>query len=99
MSCIVQESSGVLHKTATAQHRQPGRIERIRHNLVTAEARVRRIISLIVEMRAHGQDTQQAERLLHTHREFLALSREFLAREEIERQRAVIPQGNCQNGR
>lgn len=87
------------HNTAMTQQKHRDRIERIRHNLVRAEARVGRLISLIEEMRAHGQDTQQAERLLHTHREFLALSREFLAREEMERQHAVNPQGNYQNGR
>lgn len=84
-----------VHGDAIAQDMAPDRLEKIRRNMIRAEARITRIVSLIEEMRAHGQDTQQAERLLRTHRDFLALSREFLAREEMEQaQRAAVSQGS-----
>jgi hypothetical protein len=96
MACIEQGNPNVLPLHAVhgdAQEKPPDRLEKIRRNVVRAEARIARIISLIEEMRAHGQETQQAERLLRTHRDFLALSREFLAREETERaQRAAVSQ-------
>jgi hypothetical protein len=85
------------HLPRTSMRREDeARSERIRQNVLRNEERIARIAALIEQMRAHGQCTVQAERLLRNHRQFLRLSLEFLELEAA--QRALKPMPFTKNG-